>query len=94
MKKKKDKVPESESEDIVESDVFSSFEEYPNKIKETALRIIDEDKVFDYIINTVSIIHKGNDKLKESLVLVCGSVYIDELYRQKFQLKQEQGKPI
>ena len=88
---KKDKVPESESEDI-ESDVFSSFEEYPNKIKETALRIIDEDKVFDNIINTVSIIHKGNDKLKESLVLVCGSVYIDEPVQTEISAKTGAGK--
>ena len=75
---KKVKVPESESEDIVESDVFSSFEDYPVEIREIAIRIIDEDKLFDNIINTVSIIHKGNDRLKESLVLVCGSVYIDD----------------
>ncbi len=89
---KKDKVPESESEDIVESDVFSSFEEYPNKIKETALRIIDEDKVFDNIINTVSIIHKGNDNLKESLALVCGSVYIDEPVQTEISAKTGAGK--
>ena len=89
---KKDKVPESESEDIVESDVFSSFEEYPKRIRETAIRIIDEDKLFDNIINTVSIIHKGNENLKESLVLVCGSVYIDEPVQTEISGNTGKGK--
>lgn len=86
------KTNESEEEDIVETVVYSSFDEYPNKIKETALRIIDEDKVFDNIINTVSIIHKGNDNLKESLVLVCGSVYIDEPVQTEISAKTGAGK--
>ena len=75
---KKDKIHKEESEDTVKTDVFSSFEEYPLEIKEIAIGIIEEDKLFDNIINTVSILHKGNDTLKEALVLICGSVYIDE----------------
>jgi len=75
---KKDKLPISESEDIAKDEVFYSFEDYPKEIREIAIRIIEEDKLFDNIINTISILHKGNDKEKESLVLACGSVYIDE----------------
>ena len=86
------KTNESEEEDIVETTVYSSFEEYPKKIRETAIKIIEEDKLFDNIINTVSIIHKGNTNLKESLVLVCGSVYIDEPVQTEISAKTGAGK--
>ena len=89
---KKDKVPESESEDIAEEEVFYTFEDYPKEIREIAIKIIEEDKLFDNIINTVSILHKGNDKLKESLVLVCGTVYIDEPVQTEISAKTGAGK--
>jgi len=91
-KGKKVEFIESESEDIVETDVFSSFNDYPKRIREIAIKIIEEDKLFDNIINTVSIIHKGNNNLKESLVLVCGSVYIDEPVQTEISGNTGKGK--
>ena len=89
---KKAKVHESKPEDIVETAVFSSFEEYPSKIKEIAIDIIEEDKLFDNIIKAVSILHKGNNNLKESLILVCGSVYIDEPVQTEISAGTGAGK--
>ena len=89
---KKDKIHEEESEDIVETKVFHEFKDYPVEIREIAINIIDEDKVFDNIINTVSMLHKGNNNLKEALVLVCGSVYIDEPVQTEISGKTGTGK--
>ena len=88
----KAKLPESTDEDIVEEEVFHSFNDYPSEIREIAIKIIEEDKLFDTIIDTVSILHKGNDKLKESLVLVCGTVYIDEPVQTEISAKTGAGK--
>ena len=83
---------ESVPEDIHEKEVFYTFEDYPSEIREIAIKIIEEDKLFDTIIDTVSILHKGNDKLKESLVLVCGTVYIDEPVQTEISAKTGAGK--
>lgn len=83
---------ESVPEDVHEEEVFYTFEDYPSEIREIAIKIIEEDKLFDTIIDTVSILHKGNDKLKESLVLVCGTVYIDEPVQTEISAKTGAGK--
>ena len=88
---KKDKVSESVP-DMDNAAVFYAFEDYPKEIQEAAIEIIEEDKLFDNIIGTVSIIHKGNNSLKEALVLVCGSVYIDEPVQTEISGKTGAGK--
>lgn len=55
---------------------YFSFSDYPEDIQEEAKNLIKEDKLFDSLIYTIGITHKGDITLKEQLILVFGSVFV------------------
>lgn len=74
------KPPEDELEDEIEEPVpqIKPFEDYPKLIREEALKIINNGRLFEELINSISLTHEGNKDLKQQLILILASVFIDE----------------
>lgn len=68
-----------ESESSEENNIkYLEFSDYPIDIQEEAKKQIQEDKLFENILFSVSITHNGDDILKDLLLLVFGSVFVSE----------------
>ena len=71
--------PEDELEYELEEPMpqIKPFEDYPKLIREEALKIINNGKLFEELINSISLTHEGNMDLKKQLILILASVFID-----------------
>lgn len=74
------KPPEDELEEEIEEPVpqIKPFKDYPKLIREEALKIINDGRLFEELINSISLTHEGNKDLKKQLILILASVFIDE----------------
>ena len=75
------KFPEQPEEEIEHeeepSPQIKPFDDYPNIIKKEALKIINDGRLFEELINSISLTHEGNMDLKKQLILILASVFID-----------------
>lgn len=55
-----------------------SFTDYDKVIQEEAIKMLEEDNLFDNIIDNISWTHEGNMEAKEQLPLILSSVFIDQ----------------
>ncbi|WP_405309892.1 hypothetical protein [Methanobrevibacter sp.] len=74
------KPPEDELEAEIEEPLpqIKPFKDYPKLIRTEALKIINDGRLFDELINSISLTHEGNKDLKKQLILILASVFIDE----------------
>ena len=55
-----------------------SFSDYDKIIKEEAIKMLEEDKLFDKLIDNISWTHEGNNEATNQLALILSSVFIDQ----------------
>jgi len=72
---------EKEAEEIAEEtseDKGLSFSDYSESIQSEALKLVEQNHLYDNIKRTVSLTHEGDEDLVSSLTLVGVSIYIGE----------------
>ena len=72
---------EKEAEEIAEEtseDKGLSFSDYSESIQSEALKLVEQNHLYDNIKRTVSLTHEGDEDLVFSLILIGVSIYIGE----------------
>lgn len=59
-------------------DLGLSFLDYSKNIQSEAMKLVEQNRIYDNIIRTVSLTHEGDEDLVSSLILVGVSIYIGE----------------
>lgn len=83
---------EKEKEPKVEDKTDETFDNYPEIIQDEALKIINEDTLFDKIKDSISLTHEGNEKLKKRLPLIIASIFVGEPVQTEINADTGQGK--
>ena len=72
---------EKEDEEIAEDtseDLGLTFSDYPKEIQSEAMKLVEQNLIYDNIKRTVSLTHEGDEDYVSSLTLVGVSIYIGE----------------
>lgn len=94
LKDKNYEWPEIPDEDEDEEDaaVPQCFNEYPEDIQDGALYLIENNKLLDNIIRTVSYVQYGNNNFKRSLIMIPTTPYVKEPQQTNLDGKRGAGK--
>ncbi len=71
---------------------FESFEDYPEDVQEEANKILNENKFFSELLDSISWKHEGDNETAILLLLSCGSIFIEEPVHQLLNTEKGAGK--
>lgn len=83
---------ESMEEEEKEEYPYKTFEDYPKKIQEEALEIIERGNIIDEMLDACNITHEGNRNELKALSLVEESLFIGEAVHYKIGGERGVGK--
>ena len=83
-------IPDPEEDEI--ATLPQSFQDYPEDIQDGAMYLINNNKLLDNIIRTVSYVQYGNSTFKRSLIMIPTTPYVKEPQQTMLDGKRGAGK--